>query len=439
MTITLRPYQTELMDRVVAAFNGDVRTAVMQAGTGSGKTAMASALLERACGKGIPSIFLAHLDTLISDTADRLRSSGVRCGYVQAGRPVDGGALVQVASMATLHSRGERPPAGLVIVDECHRAMGDSIRGILEAYPLAWILGLTATPQRGDGRALGNIFEAIFSGPSNRWLTEQGYLVPCDVIAPATFNEEGLVEDPVRAYEKHAPGTRAIVFASNVEHAEQLTAAFVAAGHPSACVVGETSRLERERVVALVVAGGVRVLVSVAVFIEGFDLPAIETVILARAFTVTGSFLQAIGRGLRPWPGKTRCTVVDLRGSVHLHGLPDEHRSWNITGRACHRTEANVQLRRCTECLAIFRAARVCPRCGAVATSATRVPRVLSRAEKLLNISHLTVAQQDELYLNRLRFVAGTRMRMSPDRAEWWARKTFVERKKRQPGEVVSA
>lgn len=439
MTIVLRPYQAELMGRVVDAFNSGTRTAVLQLGTGGGKTAAASWLLERASGKGIPSIFLAHLDTLISDTASRLRSSGVRCGYVQAGRPVDGEALVQVCSMATLTSRDLRPPAGLVIVDECHRSMSTSVRDIIEAYPLAWILGLTATPQRGDGKPLGQLFEAIFSGPSNRWLTAEGFLVPCDIIAPRTFCEDSLNEDPVAAYTRDAPGTRAIVFASNVAHAKSLVERFEAAGFGAALLVGDTPRAERERVVAAMIDGSIKLLVGVDVFVEGFDLPCIETVVLARAFTVTGSFLQAIGRGLRPWPGKTRCTVLDLRGSVHLHGLPDEDRAWSIAGRACRRTETKIALRRCTECLAIFRVASVCPRCGFVATAAERVPRVRSRAEKAENLSHLTVEQRDERYLGRLRFVASTRMRMNEVRAERWARETFVRRFNRQPGEEIAS
>lgn len=431
----LRPYQSALLEWVVSAFNSGTRTAVMQLGTGGGKTATAAALLERAASKGIPCVFLAHLDTLITDTHARLTAAGIRCGYVQAGRPTDAGALVQVASMATLHVRGHRPPAGLVIVDECHRAMSASVRGILNAYPEAWVLGLTATPQRGDGKALGAVFQELFCGPSNRWLTDNGYLVPCDVLCDlAGFSEDGMSADPVAAYAQHAPGSRAIVFTSTVEHAELVAAAFNAAGYRAACMLGETPRAEREAIHSALVAGAIRVLVGVGVFIEGFDLPAIETVILARPFTVTGSFLQAIGRGLRPWPGKTRCTVLDLRGSVHLHGLPDEDRVWSLKGKACLRTESIVALRRCTECLAVFRPVRACPRCGAVANArTTRIPRVLSRAEKLAKFSALPTPVRDAKYIGRLRWVALSRMRLPPERAERWAVSTFEKRFGRSP------
>ena len=437
---SLRPYQRELVEDVAAAFKAGARSVVMQLGTGGGKTATASALLARSIAKGRRALFLAHLDALLEDTSSRLSSAGLRAGFVQAGRPTDAAAPIQVCSMATLHVRGDRPPADLVIVDECHRAMGASVRGILDAYPTAWLLGLTATPQRGDAKPLGDVFDKLVSGPSNRWLTDNGYLVPCDVLAPAAFSEKALVDDPVAAYAKHAPGTRAIVFAANVAHADELARGFSAAGFPARCITGETSREDRRAVRDAVAAGDVRVLVGVGVFIEGFDLPAIETVILARGFTVTGSFLQSIGRGLRPCPetGKKRCTVIDLRGSVHLHGLPDEDRVWSLTGAAVRRAETIAALRRCAECLAIFRPAARCPRCGVETVAAARIPRVLTRAEKLRNWSAVPVAMRDARYLDRLRSVATTRMRMPADRAEQWAVGVFVKRFGRKPGAVAA-
>lgn len=433
--ITLRPYQADLVRDVGDAFRG-ARSIVMQLGTGGGKTATASAILSRAVAKGHRALFIAHLDSLLEDTHERLTRSGLRAGYVQAGRPVDADAAIQVCSLQTLHVRGERPPADLVILDEAHRVMGASVRDILDAYPDAWLLGLTATPQRGDAKPLGDVFEKLVSGPSNRRLTDQGYLVPCDVLAPAEYSEKALVDSPIAAYAKHAPGSRAIVFAANVAHAEALTAGFNAAGFVARCVTGETSREERRAVRDAVTSGEVRVLVGVGVFIEGFDLPAIETVILARGFTVTGSFLQGIGRGLRPCPetGKTRCTVIDLRGSVHLHGLPDEDRVWSLTGAAVRRAETIASLRRCAECLAIFRPAARCPRCGAAAVAAARIPRVLTRAEKLENMSRVPIAIRDARYLDRLRSLATKRMRMPSQRAEMWAVRTFEKRFGRKPG-----
>ena len=397
--MTDRAYQQDLVREVIAAFNSGTRTAVMQLGTGGGKTYTAADLIRYAVGRGRRVVFLAHLDQLIGDTHARLTRAGVRAGFVQAGRPTDPDAPVQVASLQTLHARGELPPADLVILDECHRAMGPTVRKILDAYPEAWILGLTATPQRGDGKALGAVFQKLICGPSNRWLTERGFLVPIDVLAPTKFNE-ALVDDPVSAYEKHTPGRRAIVFAESVAHAELLAERFAIRGWTSGLILGDTPREERERLRAECAAGEVLVLVGVGVFVEGFDLPAIEVVMLTRAFSVTGALLQAIGRGARPSPstGKTRCTVLDLRGSVHEHGLPDEDRVWSLTGAACKRTETMTALRRCRDCFAIFRPARQCPRCGAEHEVIEKIPRVLRRAEKLERMNDVPQAERERRY-----------------------------------------
>ena len=408
----LRPYQQALVDEVVATFSSGTRTAVMQLGTGGGKTHTAASLIARQAGRGHAVLFLAHLDSLISDTHARLTAAGIRAGFVQADRPVDPGALVQVASVQTLHARSSRPPARFIILDECHRVMGATVRRLIESYPDAWILGLTATPQRGDGKSLGSVFEKLITGPSNAWLTERGNLVPCNVLAPAAFNGDALVDDPVAAYVRDTPGKRAIVFAASVSHARALAAGFTAAGYPAGLILGTTPRDTRERLRDECAAGVTPVLVGVGVFIEGFDLPSIEVVILARPFSVTGAFLQAIGRGLRPSPstGKAACTVLDLRGSVHLHGLPDEERTWSLTGKACVRTETMTALRRCTACLAIFRPARACPRCGAVGAVVDRVPRVLSRAEKLERLNDVPQAERDR----RAVFALAARLRRSP-------------------------
>lgn len=393
----LRPYQCELVSEVIATFNGGVRTAVMQLGTGGGKTHTAAEIIAYATNRGHRVLFLAHLDSLIGDTHARLTRAGIRAGFVQADRPVDPTAPVQVASLQTLHVRGERPPADFIILDECHRVMGATVRALLEAYPEAWILGLTATPQRGDGKPLGAVFQKLITGPSNRWLTDHGHLVPCEVLAPAGYREKDLVDDPVAAYTRDTPGRRAIVFASSVAHARALTKSFAAAGYPSGLIIGSTPREEREALRAQVEAGTVLVLVGVGVFIEGFDLPAIEVVVLARAFAVTGAFLQSIGRGLRPSAatGKTTCTVLDLRGSVHIHGLPDEERRWSLTGKACVRTETMTALRRCKECLAIFRPASKCPRCGASHEVVEKIPRTLKRAEKLEKLNDVPQEERD--------------------------------------------
>lgn len=434
--IRLRPAQADLIDRCARAFAQRGRTGVMQGATGFGKTATASEIIHRAVALGSRVVFAAHLDTLVGDTHARLVAAGVRAGFVQAGRPTDPAAPVQVASLATLHARGERPPADLLIVDECHRAMAGTVRAILAAYPSAFILGLTATPQRLDGQPLGDVFEWMECGPSVRELTAQGHLVPCDVIAPAEPTQ-ALVSEPVDAYLRHAAGTRALFFAQTIEHAEWIAYGLEARGIPAAVVTGETPRAVREQLRATLAAGTTRALVSVNVFIEGWDCPPAETIVIARDVSHVGTLLQMVGRGLRPSlaTGKQRCTVLDLRGSVNLLGLPDEDRLWSLTGKPV-RSEKLTALRRCLACAAVFRPAHRCPRCGEVVTALderSRVPRVLNRAEKLERLSHLTQEQRDDRYFHSLVSVGIRRMRKSPAAARMWAAAQFRKRFGREP------
>jgi DNA repair protein RadD len=128
----LRDYQADLVERVRAEYRAGASSVLLQLGTGGGKTHTAASIIEAAVARGRRVIFAAHLDALLDDTSDRLTTAGIKHGIVQADRPTNASAPIQVCSLATLHRRGERPPADLVIVDECHRAMASSVRGVLD-------------------------------------------------------------------------------------------------------------------------------------------------------------------------------------------------------------------------------------------------------------------------------------------------------------------
>jgi DNA repair protein RadD len=421
----LRDYQVEQNERVLGAYGEGARTVLSQLPTGSGKTATCAVAIKSAVAKGRRVIFAAHLDSLIEDTHRRLTGYGIPAGFVQAGRPSDPTAPVQVCSLQTLHARDYRPACDFFVLDECHRAMAGTVRRILASYPEAWILGLSATPVRGDDQPLGDEFQALIPGPQVRELQDKGHLCTVNVIAPPE-PLEALICEPVDAYETHTPGTRAIVFCSSVDHAEWVAAGFNARGIPAASVTGETPRAEREGVRAALTDGTLKVLTSVNVFTEGWDCPAVETVILAREFSFVGPYLQGIGRGLRPSPatGKTHCTVLDLRGSSLTNGLPDEDRIWSLDGKP-RRTEKLPSLRRCHKCQAIYRPTAKCPRCGAALGHSTILPRILTRAEKLALQEKKPQAERDAGYFHSLMNVAQRRMRMQPARARKWASDQF--------------
>ncbi len=180
----LRSYQHESVARIIAAIDP-----LVVAPTGSGKTIIASEVIRRAENKFV--LVIAHRRELIHQMRDKLADFGIAAGVILAGEPMNQMARVQVASVQTLWSRYMRgntdlPPADLVVVDEAHHVRARTYRKIVESYPNAKIIGLTATPCRRDGRGLGGTFKTMLETPQVEELIELGYLVKTRVYAPST-------------------------------------------------------------------------------------------------------------------------------------------------------------------------------------------------------------------------------------------------------------
>ncbi len=377
----LRPYQLDAIEKVRDAYRAGARSVLLRMETGSGKTHTAAECIRSSVRLGNRVVFAAHLDALLDDTSSRLTKAGIEHGVVQGDRPTNPTAPVQVASLATLHRRQEAPPADFLILDECHRAMAATVRGVLDRYAAADLLGLTATAQRGDGQPLGDVFQAMVQGPSMQQLIDEGHLVPAHVLSPPSPTEGTLARDPVEALEEFAPGQAAMVFCRDAADAADVAARI---GDRAVVILGDTPRAVRQDARARLAAGEKLALVGCGVFVEGWDSPAVEAVVLARGFSVCGSYLQACGRSLRPSPetGKTRATIIDLTGAAILHGLPADERLWTLDGEPRRVGDALIQLARCRSCFAVIHAGpSECPRCGAsmrggkVKRRATRIER----------------------------------------------------------------
>jgi DNA repair protein RadD len=412
---TLRPYQADQNARVAAAYAAGARRVVSQMPTGAGKTRTVIETIREELQHGRRVVFAAHRDSLVGDTAARL---GMDAGVIAAGHRPNLAAPVQVCSLGTLHARGLTPPADLVVLDECHISLADTVRGWLQRYPTTRILGLTATPQRGDGQALGEEWDALVQGPSVRWLTDAGYLVPSHMVVPRGQGRGDAYAEMMRL---GCEGRRTLVFSESIDEAKALSYRLRTAGVRVAEVYGATSHKRREQVREQLREGSLDVLVGCGVFVEGWDEPSVDTVVLDAAFGTVSRYLQAIGRGLRPSPGKTRCDVLDIRGAVWLHGLPDEDRTWHLTGDAVTSARApGLALSRCETCWAVFERAASCPRCGA-ARVVHLPPRPPTRAEKLEAYETIPVATRWHAYYRGMLRVATQRRRMSGARAETWA------------------
>lgn len=435
VTTVIRPLQAAAIDELRARVRAGARRIVTVAPTGFGKTVVIGAIVAGHLS-GSPDtrvLVVVHRRELVRQTVAKLRAAGVdNVDVLQAGSEVQTGARVVVASVQTLVARGDRPPATLVIWDECHHCPAASFREVYGAYSTALHLGFTASPARADGKAIGDMYETMVVGASVGQLTALGLLVPSEVLCLGEPTRD-LALDPVAAYQRHTPGRPAVVFATSVAHARALVPQFETIGVRAACIDGEMSADDRDAALARFAAGEVDALCNVFCLVEGWDAPRAEVCILARCPEHVAGYLQMVGRVLRTAPGKRIATVLDLRGAALLHGLPDEQRSWSLTGAACTRTEAMTALQRCKECLAIYRPQRTCPRCGARHEVTEKIPRVLRRAEKLQRLNDVPPRERDRAYLRRLVSIAEARMRMPRHRAEQWAVTKFEKSFGRKP------
>jgi DNA repair protein RadD len=366
--MSLRAYQTRAITDLRAVYASGKRAPVLVLPTGAGKTVVASEIIRSSVTRGNRVLFLVHRQELLTQSVNKLETAGVTdLRIIQAGGGLGSPrAPVTVASIPTLTRWTDRQPeASLVIVDEAHHVVAKTWRKLADHYAPSLLLGLTATPQRADGKPLGDIFDSIVVGATVRELTDLGHLVPCRVFAPPQDIGPGkMALDPTEAYLKHAEGQRAVVFCVSVQHAETCAERMNAAGIKTGVVHGKLSPDSRRRTLAALDSGALQAITSCHVLTEGWDSPRVAVCILARKPQHTGLYLQMAGRVLRPSPGKTHATLIDLCGSVHDHGTPDMEREYTLDGRGISKVDRD-SIRQCPFCGGVFKAGpRACPCCG---------------------------------------------------------------------------
>jgi superfamily II DNA or RNA helicase len=359
-SIELRPYQRDALTAIEAAALRGLRRMVVSLPTGAGKTVIFSHLI---LGMKARTLILVHRDELIRQTLDKLamvaQGTAMDIGVVKAERDEHAGEIV-VASVQTLQRepRLQRlaPTFGLVVVDEAHHAQPDNSYGRILDHVGAWqddgplVIGFTATPFRPNNDPIittdavpGCFDEIVYSLPL-LGLIAQGYLSP--IVAKGIFIdnlnldtvrvrhgdyvESDLAEAMIAAdtpdylvkgYYDYAVGRRALIFCPTVGMSYAVEHAFAAAGLHAATVVGETPLEERQAIYQDVRAGHLHALVTCAVLTEGFDEPSVDCIMLARPTKSKVLLYQCIGRGLRLWPTKEDCLLIDATGATKRHGL----------------------------------------------------------------------------------------------------------------------
>ena len=386
----LRPYQEDAIAQAAAKIAAGCRSQILVSPTGSGKTVIASHIILKAIIKGNSTLFLAHRKELIDQCSKKLDALSLPHGIIMAGHPYDSLAPVQVASLQTANRRELPADFKLILIDECHHAAASSYKKVLDLYPDAIVIGLTATPYRADGAGLGDVFQDWTRVATIQELTDKGYLVPSKYWGPGlprltgvkrkgadyesgalgeAMSKPKLIGDIVKHYQSIAGGERAICFAVNKIHAQTITEAFNNAGIPAAFLHDSTGKKEREKILAWHRIGKCMVLVNVGILAEGYDDPGVSTCIQARPTLSVGLHIQQIGRVLRPHPDKRFAKVIDHSGNCRRLGPMADH-PVDLEGGLKKKRKRNEDdiappLKTCRECYAIFPAnLKACPDCG---------------------------------------------------------------------------
>lgn len=388
--ISLRPYQTQIIEEAREAYASRARSVLIQLATGGGKTLTASTVVHGAADKGNGTWWLTHRRELISQTSKTFHNLGIPHGTIRAGRASDVNALVQIASIQTIVRMMHTLPAPkLIVFDEAHHMASGTWSAIYNAFPNARILGLTATPWRLDGKGLGAFFDHMVRGPSPAELIEMGNLCRYRMFAPSipdlsavgvsagdykkgalaqAMSKPAVVGDAISHYLKLCAGKRAIAFNAGIQNSLQLVAQALHAGISAEHVDGTTPDAQREAAIERLARGEIMILSNDSLFGEGVDIPAVEAVIDLSPSKSLSKVMQNWGRALRPADDKEFAYLLDHAGNSIKHGLPDDEREWNLDDRekAKRGEMPTVPARQCEECFFVYRPAPKCPNCGHV-------------------------------------------------------------------------
>lgn len=411
----LRPYQQKLKDDCYAAWQAGLRNNVLVLPTGGGKTVVMGSMAQ---DQKVPGCVIAHRTELVGQISLTMARFGIQHHIIgpsatvkfcigqhinELGRSFySPRGLVTVAAVDTLMARADSVKQWAAdqrwwMIDECHHVIENNKWGTaVKMFGNAVGCGVTATPLRADRKSLhadqGGVFHNMIVGPSMRELINAGSLCDYRIFAPPSsidvsgvkigstgdYSQPGLREaahksrivgDVVSHYLRLAKGLRGITFTVDVEQANELAQAFVAAGVPAMAVSAKTPDEVRAAAVKKLRDGTLLQLVNVDLFGEGFDVPAVEVVQMARPTMSYGLFVQQFGRALRILPGKERGLIIDHVGNVKMHNLPDAPRNWSLYSEERGKRGAMdpdvLPVSTCVECFQAFEAkTRTCPFCG---------------------------------------------------------------------------
>ena len=347
-------------------------------GCGSGKTAIASFIAKQMSKKGKQLLFLVHRQELESQTWETFSKFNITDENIKVGMVI------------TVSHRLEKYNPDVIICDECNFALAKTWRTVLEAYPNAIRIGLSATPVRLSGEPMGDIFDDIIEVIPEAELIKMGYLSDYDYYAPkvqfdiseiknkgSDYNAKDIERilskpkiygDVISHYKKLADGRKTIVYCATIQHSMETAEQFRSAGYNAMHFDGNTPDNERKDIIERFKNDEIKILCNVDLISFGFDCPDCDCVILLRPTQSTALYIQQSCRCLRFKENK-RAIILDFVGNVHRFGMPTDKRTYSLEGKVKStnvNAEPDILARQCRQCLKVYSGTSpICPYCGA--------------------------------------------------------------------------
>jgi len=373
----LRDYQKEAIDNVFISFE-KVNSVLLQMPTGTGKTVVFCEIIKRFSNMmdNKRVLILVHRIELLNQIVKELGNISIprRIGVIKSGNNIDLLSSIQIAMVSTLKNKLKDKETekflrnnSLIVIDEAHHSIANTYLQVLSQLkiPETKVLGVTATPIRLDGSGFENVFDKLITSKPIKWFIENKHLskikhYASDVLrlddisiikikggdydekeVEKKFINKTIMADLIISYKDQGLNKKCIVFAATRKHAEEISNRYNSENIPSKVIDGITDKEERKKIVEQFKCGGIKVLVNVDIFSEGFDLPDIEVIQIARPTKSLVKYLQMVGRGTRYLISKEYAIILDNACLWQEHGLVTENREWSLQG--CEKKDSNLK------------------------------------------------------------------------------------------------
>ena len=415
--ITLRPYQEDCIKQLRVKYSQGKKRVIIWLATGAGKGLIMSELVNSLVKNGFSVLtVMARREVVFQTDRNYLKYHGIRSSIVMGSNTkLIPSSKSFICSIDTLKARGLElvKHCDFCIVDEAHDCPADRYKPIFATFQNVW--GCTATPFSPL-----SMFEDYICPITPGELRDQGFLVPAKHYSHTQIDTTGIrsiggdfnqsqlakraselkiVGDIVDTWKKHGENRRTILFAVNKAHSAIMAEAFRRDGVPALHIDESHNKLERENAINELTNGSIKVLCNVNIFSTGVDIPSVSCLSLARPTQSEILYIQQIGRGLRPFPGKEDCIILDHAGNIYRHGDAFQNRSINLTDKPKKKEKEEgetISVVTCKKCLAVIdQGVESCPFCGYIFEKKT--PKHVD--------GELQIIIMDEVNVQELRYV----------------------------------